>query len=239
MTLTWLVRHFACIVNRISRGGVDLPVSMKTRIQAGDYLVVSGPKQNLDEVTQLLGRTATPIHETDLLTFAIGIAVGLLVGFSTIKIGQFPISIGSAGGLLAAGLVVGWARVRHPFFGRVPRPARYILMELGLLLFLTAIGVRAGSQLVEGVRTAGVRLFAAGACVTLLPLLAGVLYGKFVLKLNPAILFGSVCGGLTSTPALGIITKQADSNVPAIGYAGVYAFSNIVLALAGQLVMLV
>ena len=73
--------------------------------------------------------------------------------------------------------------------------------------------------------------------MTILPSLAGVLYGKYVLKMNPAIMLGSMCGGLTSTPALGVITAQAESDIPAIGYVGVYAFANIILTVAGQLIM--
>jgi putative transport protein len=74
--------------------------------------------------------------------------------------------------------------------------------------------------------------------VTLVPVIIGVLYGRFVLKMNPAILLGAICGGLTSTPALDVINKQAKSDIPAMGYVGVYAFSNIILAIAGQLIMI-
>tara|TARA_B100001250_G_C19817140_1_gene799202 strand:- start:12571 stop:12909 length:339 start_codon:yes stop_codon:yes gene_type:complete len=110
-------------------------------------------------------------------------------------------------------------------------------MELGLLLFLAGVGLRAGSGLVEGIKSAGPALFVSGIFVTILPSLAGVLYGKYVLKMNPAIMLGSMCGGLTSTPALGVITAQAESDIPAIGYVGVYAFANIILTVAGQLIM--
>ncbi len=124
-------------------------------------------------------------------------------------------------------------------FGRVPAAARFILMELGLLLFLAGVGLRAGSGLVEGIVSAGPALFVSGVFVTLVPATAGVLYGKYVLKMNPAVLLGAMCGGLTSTPALGVITKQARSDIPAMGYVGVYAFANIILTVAGQLLMMV
>ena len=110
-------------------------------------------------------------------------------------------------------------------------------MELGLLLFLAGVGLRAGSGLLQGILSAGIPLFCTGVFVTLLPVVAGVLYGKYVLKMNPAILLGAVCGRLTSRPALDVINKQAKSDIPAMGYVGVYAFSNIVLAMAGQLIM--
>ncbi len=235
---TGVTNSFACITHKVNRGGVELPVSLDMTIQRGDYLTVSGPAANLERLSAHLGQAEKPIHETDLLTFAFGIVAGLMVGYTTIKVGNLPIGIGSAGGLLIAGLIVGWARGINPFFGRVPAAARFILMELGLLLFLAGVGLRAGSGLVEGLRSSGLPLFITGVFVTLVPPTVGILYGKYVLKMNPAILMGAMCGGLTSTPALGVVTKLARSDIPAIGYVGVYAFANIILTLVGQLVML-
>ncbi len=235
---TGVTNSFACITHKVNRGGVELPVSLDMTIQRGDYLTVSGPATNLERLSAHLGQAEKPIHETDLLTFAFGIVAGLMVGYTTIKVGNLPIGIGSAGGLLIAGLIVGWARGINPFFGRVPAAARFILMELGLLLFLAGVGLRAGSGLVEGLRSSGLPLFITGVFVTLVPPTVGILYGKYVLKMNPAILMGAMCGGLTSTPALGVVTKLARSDIPAIGYVGVYAFANIILTLVGQLVML-
>ena len=235
---TGVTNQFACITHSVIRDGVNLPVSLDMVIKRGDHLTVSGFSLNLNRLVNHLGHHEKPIHETDLVTFSIGILAGLFIGYMTVKLGGLPLGIGSAGGLLVAGLVVGWLRTRNPLFGRVPAAARFILMELGLLLFLAGVGLRAGSGLVEGIRSAGLPLFCTGVLVTLVPVIIGILYGKYVLKINPAILLGAVCGGLTSTPALDVINKQARSDIPAMGYVGVYAFSNIVLAIAGQLIMI-
>ena len=235
---TGVTNQFACITHSVIRNGVNLPVSLEMIIKRGDHLTVSGFSRNLSRLANHLGHHEKPIHETDLVTFSMGILAGLFLGYITVKLGGIPLGIGSAGGLLVAGLVVGWLRTRNPMFGRVPAGARFILMELGLLLFLAGVGLRAGSGLVEGIRSAGVPLFCTGVFVTLVPVIVGVLYGKYVLKINPAILLGAVCGGLTSTPALDVINKQAKSDIPAMGYVGVYAFSNIILAIAGQLIMI-
>jgi putative transport protein len=234
---TGVTNRFACVTHSVTRGGIDLPVSLDMIIQRGDLLIVSGPQANLDRLVLHLGHKEKPVHETDLLTFAFGIVAGLFVGKVTVDVG-IPLGIGSAGGLLVAGLIVGWVHGRNPMFGRVPAAARFILMELGLLLFLAGVGLRAGSGLVEGLLSAGPALFVTGVFVTLVPATAGVIYGKYVLKINPAVLLGAMCGGLTSTPALGVITKQAKSDVPAIGYVCVYAFANIILTIAGQLIMM-
>ena len=236
---TGITNRFACITHRVIRSGVDLPVSLDMIVQRGDYVVISGPKANLQRLIPHLGQAERPLHETDLLTFAFGIVAGLFLGYYTIKVGNLPLGIGTAGGLLTVGLIVGWAHSFHPLFGQVPAAARYILMELGLLLFLAGVGVRAGSGLLEGLQSSGIALFLCGAAVTLVPTIVGILYGRYVLKMNPAILFGAMTGGLTSTPALGVITKQARSNIPAMGYVGVYAFANIILTIAGQMIMLI
>lgn len=235
---TGITNRFACITNRVTRSGVDLPVSLDMTIQRGDYVVISGPKANLQRLIPHLGQAERPLHETDLLTFAFGIVAGLFLGYYTVKVGNLPLGIGTAGGLLTVGLIVGWAHSFHPLFGQVPAAARYILMELGLLLFLAGVGIRAGSGLLEGLQSSGIALFLCGAAVTLVPTIVGILYGRYVLKMNPAILFGAMTGGLTSTPALGVITKLARSNIPAMGYVGVYAFANIILTIAGQIIML-
>jgi len=235
---TGVTNQYACITHNVIRNGVNLPVSLEMIVKKGDHLTVSGYSRNLTRLAKQLGHHEKPVHETDLVTFSLGILAGLFLGYTTVKLGGIPLGIGSAGGLLVAGLIVGWLRTRNPMFGRVPAGARFILMELGLLLFLAGVGLRAGSGLVQGILSAGVPLFCTGVFVTLLPVMAGVLYGKYVLKINPAILLGAVCGGLTSTPALDVINKQAKSDIPAMGYVGVYAFSNIILAMAGQLLMI-
>ena len=137
MTLrdTGVTNQFACITHSVIRGGVNLPISLEMIIKRGDHLTISGFSSNLNKLVNHLGHHEKPIHETDLVTFSMGILVGLFIGYVTVKLGGIPLGIGSAGGLLVAGLVVGWLRMRNPLFGRVPAAARFILMELGLLFF--------------------------------------------------------------------------------------------------------
>ena len=233
---TGISNLYACIPLRATRSGVELPMAQELVLQKGDVLEVCGTKECIERLVKVFGRSETAVHETDLLTFAFGICAGIIIGTSTVKIG-IPISIGMAGGLLTTGLIVGFMRTIHPFFGNVPHGARFILKELGILFFMASVGVNAGGGLVKALQSAGASIFFTGVVITLIPMISGILYGKYVLKMNPAILFGAITGGLTSTPALGVVTRVAKSNVPAIGYAGAYAFANILLTLVGQLVM--
>ena len=111
-------------------------------------------------------------------------------------------------------------------------------MELGLLIFMAGVGLNSGGGIVEVVQKAGLKLIGAGAVVTLVPVFVGYFFSCKVLKLNPAEALGGVTGAMTSGAALSVVTDAAKSNVPALGYTGAYAFANVILALAGTLIML-
>ena len=184
-----------------------------------------------------MGSEERRVQETDLVTFAGGIVAGLLLAQIDLQVGAINIGLGSAGGLLLAGIMVGFLRSQHPTFGRVPPAARFILMELGLMLFMVGVGLRAGGGIVEAVLSVGPLLFVCGAVVTITPLLVGYGVGRLVLRMNPALLLGARTGAMTSTPALSIVQSAARSPVPALGYAGTYALANVLLTIAGTVIM--
>ncbi len=161
----------------------------------------------------------------------------MLLGLVLVKIGGVSIGLGSAGGLLLAGILIGFLRSMHPTFGRLPAPARYLLMELGLVLFMASVGLNAGGGIVDALTSVGPTLILCGMVVTLTPVTVGYAFGRYVLDLNPALLLGSLTGAMTSTPSLNIVTRAARSGVPALGYAGTYTFANVLLTFAGTMVM--
>ena len=110
-----------------------------------------------------------------------GICLGVIIGLFAITVGQLSIGLGSAGGLLSAGLIIGYLRSVHPTFGRLPDAARWILMELGLLLFMAGVGLRAGGDIIETFMSAGPLLIVAGVTVTTTPILVGYFFGRKVL----------------------------------------------------------
>ena len=115
--------------------------------------------------------------------------------------------------------------------------ARYLLKELGLTLMMAAIGLNAGGGLVEGLTAVGPTILLSALCVGLVRIMVGYGAGRRLLKLNPALLLGSLTGAVTGTPALGVVTATARSSVPAIGYAGTYTFANVLLTFAGTTLM--
>jgi putative transport protein len=110
-------------------------------------------------------------------------------------------------------------------------------MELGLQMFMAGVGVSAGSGIVETLSSVGPSLVLCGIAVTTAPVVAGWLVGRFLLRLNPAVLLGAITGAMTSGAALSIVNSAARSAVPALGYTGAYAFANVILTVAGTLIV--
>lgn len=229
---------YGCYLTRMTRSQITLPLDSGTVIQRGDVMVVTGERTALDRLVSDVGAEDRRAVETDLLTFAAGIVFGLILGQITVKFGDIDVGIGSAGGLLVSGICVGFLRANRPTFGRMPAAARFILMELGLLLFMVGVGLNAGGGIVGALASVGPVLFLCGVAVTCLPLLAGYMFGRLALNMNPALLLGALTGAMTSTPALAIVQQAAKSTVPALGYAGTYALANVLLTLAGTLLMI-
>jgi putative transport protein len=229
--------QYGCYATALMRASIELPLDTPLPLQKGDRLEVIGESSNLKRLAEDLGYVEKDLEKTDLATFAFGMIAGTLLGLVTLALGSVSIGLGTAGGLLIVGIVIGWLGSIMPTFGRVPAPARYILMELGLMLFMAAVGLNAGGGIVEALASSGPLIILSGAVITLLPALVGYVVGRRVLKLNPALLLGSITGAMTSTPALNVVTEESKSTVPALGYAGTYTFANVLLTFAGTLMM--
>ena len=227
-----------CFVSRIERLGVSIPLEGDIKMQAGDVVHVTGPAARLREVGEAVGHIERETKETDLVTYALGIAAGLLVGGLSVSIAGISVGLGTAGGLLAVGLVIGYLRVLRPTFGRVPGAVHWIFMELGLMAFMAGVGIRAGSGILETLAASGVSLLLAGIAVTSVPVFIGYFFGRAVLSLNPVFLLGAITGSMTSGASLSIVTSTARSPLPALGYTGAYAFANVLLTVAGSLILL-
>lgn len=196
------------------------------------------PPEGMLQGFWLSARTAfvkQELEKTDLATFAFGMIVGTLLGLVTLALGNVSIRLGTAGGLLIIWIIIGYLGSVMPTFSRVPTPARFVLMELGLMLFMAAVGLNAGGGVVEALTFVGAIMIAIGILFTLLSALVAYVVGRQVLGMNPALLLGFITGAMISTPALNVVTEAARSSVPALGYAGTYTFASVLLAFAGAL----
>ncbi len=232
-----IARKYGVLLTGVSRMRIEMSHTADLTLRRGDILTVAGPSENVDLLGEELGHVERKIAETDMVTFAFGITFGVLLGLLSIKVGQISIGLGSAGGLLASGILIGYLRSIYPVFGRMPDAARWILMEFGLLLFMAGVGLRAGGDIIETFAKTGPELVLAGIVVTVSPILVGYFFGRKILKIPPVLLFGGITGSMTSGASLSIVTKAANSSVPTLGYTGAYAFANVLLTVAGSIIL--
>jgi AspT/YidE/YbjL antiporter-like protein len=119
----------------------------------------------------------------------------------------------------------------------LPQAAQWILSEFGLSAFAAVVGLSAGPKAVAAIQEHGMALLLAGVGVTLVPLVIALYFGRFVLKLNPVVLLGALCGGQTVAAALNAVNEETDSMTPVLGFTVTYAISNVLLAVWGPVIV--
>ena len=225
-------------LSRITRSGIEVPVSPATRIDRGDVLRIIGPLPEVDRASKALGYADRRTAATDMVFVGTGIFLGGLVGLLSVVVGNVPLTLTASGGALVMGLVFGWLRSVYPYFGRIPEPAIWIFDTLGLCMFIGIVGLSAGPSFVSGLQKTGLTLVFVGLISALLPHTIGILLGRFVLKMNPLIVLGACAGAGTITAALRAVQDEAKSSVPALGYTVPYAIGNILLTAWGPVLVM-
>jgi aspartate-alanine antiporter len=219
------------------RQGLSLPILPKSLVRRGDVLELAGRPAEVDRVASVLGYVDTANGKSDLAYHALAIVVGTLIGLVTVVVNGIPVTLGVGGGVLVAGLCFGWWHTRYPVCGALPGPAQWILSEFGLSAFAAVIGLSAGPKALAAIQQQGVALLLAGVGVTLVPLIVALYFGRFVLKLNPVIALGALCGGQTVAAALSAVTEETESITPVLGFTVTYAVSNVLLAVWGPVIV--
>lgn len=232
-----LLSRFGVNVSRIHRHDVEIVPGMDEKLQFADALTVVGNPDDLQKFTQRAGHRERTIDETDLISLVTGLALGVIVGQVQVQLGDTRISLGMAGGPLLVGLLLGHFGRVGPLVGHMPRAARFLLSEIGLALFLADAGAQAGSQLLPVLRDQGPALCGAAVVILIVPLLVGCLVARWCLKMDALEMLGGICGAMTSTPALGVISSAVDSSRPATSYATVYPLALILLTLMAPLLI--
>ena len=155
-----------------------------------------------------------------------------------VDVGGVPLTLGSGGGCLLAGLVFGWMRGKHPMYGVMPSAASQLLKDFGLAAFVAVVGLNSGLQAVVTVKSSGMTIFLLGAVVTILPLILTMLFGRYVLKYtNAALLAGALSGSRSANPAFGGILDKAESAVPTVPVCYYLCVGECVADAVGPLVV--
>ncbi len=175
-----------------------------------------------------------------LCVFAAAVVCGILIGKITIPLpAGASFSLGTSGGPLLAGLLFGHFAHIGPVNISVPKNTLNLMRELGLCLFLMGAGTSAGQGFIATLREYGVELFLLGIVMTLVPMFIGYLVARYIFKLNILSCLGSLCGGMTSTPALGTLMKVTDSEAVALSYASTYPVALIMVVLCCQFIPII
>lgn len=229
--------HGVVIVN-IKRGGVEIPLTVSTRLERGDILTLTGPAAQVNKAAAVIGYADRPTTSSDMILIGLGIAIGALIGSLALRIGGIPISLSTSGGALISGLICGWLRSKHPTFGFIPEQAIWVFNNVGLNMFIAVIGLAAGPTFISGLQQMGWHMLVAGVISTTIPLLLAIWIGDKIFKFHPAINLGCVAGARTTTAALGAIQDSLHSTIPAMGYTVTYAVGNTLLILCGLIMVL-
>lgn len=237
-----LRRALGVSISRIDRNGMQFVPSSGLPLQFGDVLTAIGRPEDMDKAAALLGNSSAVLNEPQILPILIGIALGILLGTLPIALPGLPVpvTLGLAGGPLLVAIVL--ARLGHagPLVWFLPPGAASALRELGIVLFLAAVGLASGAGFFETlIHGDGLLWMAGGALVTALPLFVAGFIGRRVLRLNYLTLCGVLAGSMTDPPALAFANQlKAGSEAAALGYATVYPLVMVLRVLAPQILVI-
>ncbi|WP_024614308.1 aspartate-alanine antiporter [Clostridium sp. Ade.TY] len=217
----------------VKRNGTEL--EDKTQMKNGDVLVIVGPAHAIQKIIKEFGYIKDVGTSTDVSYLTFGIVAGVLIGTLALTIHNVPLTLGSGGGALFSGLLFGWYQNKHPHFGEIPASTRWFLKSVGLNLFISVVGLEAGAAFVPALKSMGFAVLLIGILVSLVPHVLSLYFGKYVLKLEPVDIIGSLCGAGTITAALNAITEENGSSIFALSYTPSYAVGNILITVMGPL----
>ena len=221
----------------LTRQGQEVPLTPETRIYLGDIMTLVGATHDVERAAAKVGQVLRYGDRTDIAFLTAGIAVGLLVGLLSVKVGSFAVTLGGAGGALLAGLVCGWLRARRPTVGSFPPAAQQTLSDIGLGGFIAAIGLANGPAALSAIQSHGLLLLGMGVVVTLVPLTLATIVAYRILQMNPVIVCGALAGAMTVDAAITGCCERADSQTPVLGVAVPYAVGNVLLTILGPVIV--
>jgi putative transport protein len=236
-----LPRRFGAVITRVRRGDVELIPDGDFSLDLGDRARVVAPREKLAAVEKLLGDSYKKLAEIDVITFSLGIALGLVLGAVPVPLpGGAAFKLGVAGGPLVAGLVLGRVGRYGKLVFTLPWSANLTLRQLGIVLFLAGVGTRSGFAFASTLRNGGMAalgLLTAGALVTAAMAAATLILGRALLRVPMDVLVGMLSGIQTQPAALVFATEQTENDLPNVGYASVYPVATIAKIVLAQVLL--
>lgn len=228
-------------LNAVFRGGEQIPHGPETTLRKGDVLRVTGSNWRIKMLEDATGRVVRPSLSTDIVTLALGLTAGALLGMVTLPLGRIQVTLGSAVGLLLVGITLSIIRTRYPTFGGpYPEPARRLIEDLGLNVFVAIVGLNAGAGVTKAIAQGSMTPILVGTLIVgFVPALVAWAVGRRWLRMNVALLLGAVAGGRCNSAGMQAAQETTQSNVPALSYPVTFAISNVVLTLLAYVMAMV
>ena len=237
--------HFSSMygvnVTRVNRSGMDLFAARSLTLQVGDRVMVVGPQDAIERVASRLGNQLKRLDHPNIVTIFVGILCGILFGSLPFAIPGIPtpVKFALAGGALIIAILIGRFGYKVKLVTYTTMSANLMLREVGLVLFLASVGIKAGGNFVQTVVEGdGLLYVGVGFLITLLPLLIIGLIARLYYKINYYTLIGLIAGSTTDPPALAYSNQISGNDAPAVGYSTVYPLAMFLRILTAQLLIL-
>jgi putative transport protein len=232
---------YGVVVTRVNRADIEMTAIPELQLQFGDALQVVGTEEAITKAAKEVGNRTHALNETQFVPIFIGIALGVLLGTFPIAIPGMPVAarLGIAGGPLIVAILLSRIGRIGPIIWYMPANANLALRELGIVLFLACVGLRAGERFFETVLSPqGLQWLWCGFLITVIPIFIIGLIARLVFKLNFSIISGLLSGSMTDPPALAFANAISSSDAPSVAYATVYPLTMLSRILIVQVLVL-
>ena len=237
--------HFSSVygvnVTRISRQGMDIFAGRNHHFHVGDKILVVGPEENVNRVAEIMGNSVKRLDAPNIATIVVGIMVGIIFGSLPFAIPGMPVplKLGIAGGPLIIAILIGRFGYRMKLVTYTTTSANMMLREIGLVLFLASVGIKAGAGFWDTVvQGDGLKYVGCGFLITVIPILIIGTIARLKFKFNYFTIMGMLAGTYTDPPALAYANASCSKEAPAVGYSTVYPLSMFLRIFTAQIVVL-
>lgn len=231
---------FGVNVTRLYRSGIELFASPNVILQVGDILTTVGPEDAVERFAGRIGDSKQALDKPNLLTLFVGILIGIIFGMIPIAIPgmSVPVKLGLAGGPLIIAIILGRFGYILKLVAYTTNSASLMIRDIGLVLFLASVGIKAGGNFVDTVLNGGIHYVWVGFLITFIPLIIMGIFARAKWHMNYFLLSGIISGATTDPPALAFSQAQANNGIPSVGYSTVYPLSMFLRIITAQLLIL-
>ncbi len=228
-------------ITRVVRAGIELVATYELRLQIGDVVVVVGRKNDLDQVAAILGNSVRRLDHPNLLPIFIGIFLGVVLGSIPIMLPgvPLPVKLGLAGGPLIVAILVGRYGPNYKLVTFTTNSANMMIREIGISLFLAAVGLGAGEGFASAFADGGYWWILYGVIITMLPLIITGIVARKVFKIDYFSIMGLMSGAMTDPPALAYANSVSSNERAAVAYATVYPLTMFLRIFTAQILTLI